>query len=232
MTDPAGPIGCAWLGSRMLRNRSNHRDPAKALPWLLGVLVGLRQGKPRPRVQDLVDLFVILRATIKVCSSAIADLDVPLLRSKADWDDAALPAGIAEAQRRLAWAEHLVIIDPLWLAEMTALLKGSLEQVLRPASTMGGTGTGSRWTSALNGTSSRLVITTGMPAFAYRWHFGAHSLKSLKRSILSLVGIGPNRQTLSGMFESPSPCPASARALDNVSLAVKAEEGSHRIPSM
>jgi putative NADPH-quinone reductase len=40
-----------------------------------------------------------------------------------------------------------------------------------------------------------------MPGFAYRWYFGAHSLKSLKRSILSLVGIGPNRHSIIGMIE-------------------------------
>ena len=44
----------------------------------------------------------------------------------------------------------------------------------------------------------------GMPAFVYRWYFGAHGLKSLKRSILSLVGIGPNRHTLIGMIEGMS----------------------------
>ena len=41
----------------------------------------------------------------------------------------------------------------------------------------------------------------GMPTFVYRWYFGAHSLKSLKRSILSLVGMGPNRHTLIGLIE-------------------------------
>ncbi|MBM6581511.1 hypothetical protein ILT44_15045 [Microvirga sp. BT689] len=40
-----------------------------------------------------------------------------------------------------------------------------------------------------------------MPAFVFRWYLGAHSLKSLKRSILSLVGIGPSRHTLIGMIE-------------------------------
>jgi len=51
------------------------------------------------------------------------------------------------------------------------------------------------------GRPSRIIITMGMPGFAYRSYFGAHSLKSLKRSILSLVGIGPNRHTLIGMIE-------------------------------
>jgi len=132
---------------------------------------------------------------------AVADRDFPLLRSKADWDGASPPAVIAEAQRTMAWAEHLVIIYPLWLGGMPALLKGFLEQFLRPAFMTGGAEAGSSWKTALKGRSSRIVITMGMPAFVYRWYFGAHSLKSLKRSILSLVGIGPNRHTLIGMIE-------------------------------
>ncbi|MGO4525202.1 NAD(P)H-dependent oxidoreductase [Microvirga sp. 2MCAF35] len=134
----------------------------------------------------------------------IADRDFPLLSSKADWDEAPPPAVITEAQRTLVWAEHLVIIYPLWLGGMPALLKGFLEQTLRPAFMTGGARAGSSWKTALAGRSSRIIITMGMPAFAYRWYFGAHGLKSLKRSILSLVGIGPNRHTLIGMVEGMS----------------------------
>ena len=47
---------------------------------------------------------------------------------------AAPPPAIAEAQRTIVWAEHLVIIYPLWLGSMPALLKGFLEQALRPPS--------------------------------------------------------------------------------------------------
>jgi putative NADPH-quinone reductase len=38
--------------------------------------------------------------------------------------------------------------------------------------------------------SARAVVTMGMPAFAYRWYFGAHGLKSLTQN-LALVGITP-----------------------------------------
>ncbi|WP_262268427.1 NAD(P)H-dependent oxidoreductase [Microvirga yunnanensis] len=132
---------------------------------------------------------------------AVADLDFPLLRSKADWDGAPPSSVIAEAQRTMAWAEHLVIIHPLWLGGMPALLKGFLEQALRPAFMTGCTGASGSWKSALKGRSSRIVVTMGMPALVYRWYVGAHGLKSLKRSILSLVGIGPNRHTLIGGIE-------------------------------
>ena len=102
----------------------------------------------------------------------VADRDFPLLRLKADWDGAPPPAAIAEAQRTIEWAEHLLIIYPLWLGGMPALLKGFLEQALRRAFMTGGR-EGASWKSALKGRSSRIVITMGMPAFVYRWYFGA-----------------------------------------------------------
>ena len=135
---------------------------------------------------------------------SVADLDFPLLRSKSDWENDSPPTAIEQAQQSLAWAEHFVIIYPLWLGGMPALLKGFLEQALRPAFMTGSAGAGVSWKTALKGKSSRIIITMGVPGFAFRWFFGAHSLKSLKRSILSLVGVGPNRHTLIGMIEGMS----------------------------
>src|SRR5690349_6173957 len=57
----------------------------------------------------------------------IADLDFPILRSKADWDKQPI-ADIEQAQYAIAWAEHIVLLFPLWLGGMPALLKGFLEQ--------------------------------------------------------------------------------------------------------
>jgi putative NADPH-quinone reductase len=42
----------------------------------------------------------------------------------------------------------------------------------------------------------------GMPAFVYRWYFGAHGLKSLQRNILGFVGVRPVRSSLIGMVEA------------------------------
>jgi len=39
----------------------------------------------------------------------------------------------------------------------------------------------------------------GMPAFAYRLFFGAHSLKALESGILGMAGVKPVRATLFGM---------------------------------
>jgi putative NADPH-quinone reductase len=56
----------------------------------------------------------------------------------------------------------------------------------------------------LTGKSARIIVTMGMPAFIYRWYFGAHSLKNLERNILRFVGIGPIRASLIGVIEGKS----------------------------
>jgi hypothetical protein len=51
----------------------------------------------------------------------------------------------------------------------------------------------------LSGRSVRVVVTMGMPAAIYRWHFRAHSVKSLERNLLGIVGIAPVQETLLGL---------------------------------
>lgn len=124
---------------------------------------------------------------------AVGDLDFPLLRSKTDWDGASPPPIIAEAQQTMAWAEHLVIIYPLWLGGMPALLKGFLEQSLRPAFMTGGAKAGSSRKAALKGRSSRIVITMGMPpsstdGTSARTASGASSAASCRWSALARTG--------------------------------------------
>jgi len=131
----------------------------------------------------------------------VAGLEFPLLRTQADFETGTPPAEIRAAQEAIAWAQHLVIVYPLWLGAMPALLKGFLEQTFRRgfAFESGASGLGAR---RLKGRSARIVVTMGMPALAYRWYFGAHSLKSLERNILGFCGIGPIRESLLGMVEA------------------------------
>lgn len=138
----------------------------------------------------------------EVRTIAVAGLDFPVVRSKADWDGGLPPPDIAAAQETIAWAGHLLIVYPLWLGCMPALLKAFLEQALRPG--FGTARTGRGWKKLLRGRSGRIVVTMGMPAFAYRWIFGAHGVKALKRNILAFCGIGPVRSTLIGGVEAVS----------------------------
>ena len=132
----------------------------------------------------------------------VASLEFSWLRNKREHESDSAPAAIRESQETIRWAGHIVIVYPLWLGEMPALLKAFLEQLLRPGFAYRiGKGKIEKF---LAGKSARVIVTMGMPAVAYRWYFGAHSLKALQRSILGFVGIKPVRATLIGMVEGQS----------------------------
>ena len=127
----------------------------------------------------------------------VAELDFPLLRSQKDFEGGAVPPSLKPAQDDIIWAEHLVLFFPLWAGDMPALLKGFLEQIYRPSFT--GASASHFAKKLLSGRSARVVVTMGMPALVYRWYFRAHSLKSLERNILGMVGIAPVHETLIGL---------------------------------
>jgi putative NADPH-quinone reductase len=126
----------------------------------------------------------------------IPRLEFPLLGSKHEYETGMPPPAIARAQKTILWAEHLVLLFPLWLGTMPALVKGFLEQTLRPGFAMDK----SRpvWRPLLKGRSARLVVTMGMPEPVYRWYYLAHGLKGLERNVLKFVGIAPVRETWIG----------------------------------
>jgi len=142
-------------------------------------------------------------AAHEVRDIAVTGLNLPLLKSRADWAGEP-PEPVRRRQQDIAWAEHIVIIYPLWLGLMPAVLHAFLEQVMRPGFAVASGGR-MGYTPLLKGRSARIVVTMGMPAFIYRWFFGAHSLKSLERNILRFCGIGPIRETLIGMVEKGGP---------------------------
>jgi putative NADPH-quinone reductase len=128
----------------------------------------------------------------------LADLTFPVLRTQADYDRGQPVDCVRQCQDLMTWADHVVILYPLWLGSMPALLKALLEQVLRPGFAYSTLKLGKWPVKFLSGKSARVVITMGMPAPLYRWYFRAHSLRSLQRNILKFVGFGSIRSTLIG----------------------------------
>ncbi|WP_293660498.1 NAD(P)H-dependent oxidoreductase [Rhodoferax sp. OV413] len=131
---------------------------------------------------------------VRLCH--VAALDFPLLRSQIDFKTGYLPRSLQTAQDDIWWCEHMVFFFPLWAGDMPALLKGFLEQVFRPSFT--GSNRNPFAKKPLSGRSAQVVVTMAMPALVYRLLFRAHSLKSLRRNILGMAGIGPVRETLIG----------------------------------
>jgi len=127
-----------------------------------------------------------------------ARLVFPLVSSAAEWRHGTPPPRLVAAQESIRRANHLVLVYPLWLGDMPAVLKGFLEQVVRPGFALAPANGRLFGDGLLRGRSARLVVSTPMAAPTYRWLHGAHSLKLMRRSILGPAGIAPMRSTVVG----------------------------------
>ena len=131
----------------------------------------------------------------------VAELHLPPIGSRAEFEEEAPPPGAEEAQAAIVWAEHIVIIHPLWLGGVPATLKAFFEQVFRYGFALPRPSENERMSGLLKGRSARLIVTMGMPSLIYRLMFGAYGSKAVERGLLWLSGIAPVRRTVIGMVE-------------------------------
>jgi NAD(P)H dehydrogenase (quinone) len=115
-----------------------------------------------------------------------------------------LEPDLKSAYDALAASDHWVLIFPLWCGDMPAILKGFIERILQPdLIKRQGTASAMNWRIFMN-KSARIIMTMGMPVTVYRFWYGPHALKLLKRNILNFIGIKPVRDTLIGMIADSS----------------------------
>jgi len=112
-----------------------------------------------------------------------------------------LEPDLVAARDALLACDHIVLVFPLWCGDMPAILKGFIERVLQPDLLRFQSGGKTDW-KVFAGKSARVIMTMGMPGLLYRWYYGAHALKLLKRNILHFIGVTPVRSTVYGMVEA------------------------------
>lgn len=132
----------------------------------------------------------------------VGELDLAPIHSMAEFAGDVAPQA-RDLQAHIAWADHLVIIYPLWLGGPPAVLKAFFEQVFRYGFALGGEGR--TMTGLLKGRSARVIVTMGMPAPIFRLVFDAPGLKAVTRGILMICGVRPVRSTVIGMVEGSRP---------------------------
>jgi NAD(P)H dehydrogenase (quinone) len=106
------------------------------------------------------------------------------------------------AWRALRTCNHMVFVFPLWCGDMPAILKGFIERVMQPDLLEIQADQGKAGWKIFDGKSARVIMTTGMPGWLYRWYFAALALKLLRRNILHFTGVRPVRSTIFGMIEA------------------------------
>ena len=178
------------------------------MPRRIVVILGHPDLSPKRLCRALADSYAegARSAGHEVRRIDVARLDFPLLGSMQEFQHGMVSPDIKDAAEAIRRAEHIVFVFPLWLGTMPALLKGFLEQVMRPglAFAYPKAGKDGSLTTLLKGHSARLIVTMGMPAPIYRFWYLGHDVAGIRRNILNFVGIGPVRESLFGMVESVS----------------------------
>lgn len=130
----------------------------------------------------------------------LAETDVVFVRNAAEFAAPAVAPAIVSAQRDMEWADHIVLVFPLWLGGAPALLRAFLEQVACGSFFANTAGRGIQ--PKFRRKSARLFVTMGMPAFIYRLMFHAHGVKNIMEGVLGFAGFRPVRATLFGAIET------------------------------
>jgi putative NADPH-quinone reductase len=92
-------------------------------------------------------------------------------------------------QQQLSWAQHIVLVTPVWWGSMPALLKGLFDRILLPGYAFKYI-EGKSWPKQLlKGRTSELLVTLDTPVWWHKWFQGNPMVKQLKHTILEFVGI-------------------------------------------
>ena len=126
----------------------------------------------------------------------VGALRFPLLTSSKAYLKGKVPASIVAAQKSIRWADHVVLMYPLWLGTLPAKLKGFIEQVLRPGFAFEPRGVGKHPRKLLTGRSARIVVTRGMPELFDEVDRSPRSIRNIAGDVLGMCGVRPVRITV------------------------------------
>lgn len=115
-----------------------------------------------------------------------------------------LEADLRDAQRLIAWADHLVLVYPNWWGTMPARLKGFLDRVLTPGFAFARR-PGGGFVPLLKGRTAELITTMDTPGWVYRWLFRAPGHNAMRHAVLGFCGIELAKVTSFGPVEESTP---------------------------
>ena len=115
-----------------------------------------------------------------------------------------LEADLIEAQRLLKWANHIVIIFPVWWGSTPALLKGFLDRTLLPGFAFKYREHSTGWDKLLSGRSGRLIVTSDAPVWWLYLSYFHPAVNMMKKAVLEFCGVSPVSVTSFGALKNAS----------------------------
>lgn len=102
-----------------------------------------------------------------------------------------LEPDLLQIQKDILWADHLVIVFPMWWGTVPALLKGFLDRTFLPGFAFKYHKKDPFWDKLLKGRTGRIIFTTDAPGW---WNFLINrdpAIHMMKTSVLKFSGITP-----------------------------------------
>lgn len=131
----------------------------------------------------------------------LAQLEFGFLEKVSDFDIAP-PEPVLSEREKIARADHVCLVFPLWLGNMPARAKAFLELAACGNFFLAAANSSRNWPKQMmKGKSARTIITMGMPGPVYSLVFDAGALKALERGLFGISGFKPVRHTILGGVE-------------------------------
>ncbi len=96
---------------------------------------------------------------------------------------------LLQAREKIIWAQHLVIVHPVWWGSVPALLKGFLDRVLIPGFAFKYKKNSPFWDKLLSGRTATLIYTADTPVWYYNLVYRAPSVNMMRDRVLGFCGI-------------------------------------------
>lgn len=105
---------------------------------------------------------------------------------------------LVQAQEDIRWAEHIVMVYPVWWGTVPAVLKGFIDRVFLPGFAFQKRPNSVWWDKLLKGRTARIISTMDQPTWYYRWINKMPSTHATKKLTLEFCGIRPVKVTSIG----------------------------------
>ena len=109
-----------------------------------------------------------------------------------------LEPGLAEIQKAILWANHIVLVYPIWWGSLPAILKGMFDRVFLPGYAFKYRENSQLWDKLLKGRSAHAITTMDTPPWYFKLVYCSPAHHQLRRTILGFSGINPVKITSFG----------------------------------
>jgi len=109
---------------------------------------------------------------------------------------------ISDSREKIAWADHIVFVHPVWWGSMPAILKCFIDMVFSSGFAFKYKEGSGMPEKLLKGRTARIITTMDTPYFIYSYFFGSPSINQLKSRTLEFCGISPVKVSHFGPVQS------------------------------